>query len=193
MADVVTKRAVGIPTIDVALVTLEVGADATKKVIALDTASKVGVNPVIETQDASKLIIDGALIAQKPAKNTVTGNTIVLTDNTFTPEVALILQGGTIAYDSVDTTKIVSYEPPVVGSKDKGEVCKICCYSAIYSAAGLITGYEKITYPNCQGTPVAMGSENGVFRVNEYTINSAPDKGQAPYKIEYVDTLPTVA
>ena len=65
-------------------------------------------------------------------------------------------------------------------------------YSAVYDAAGLITGYEKVTYPNCQGTPWAPGSEDNVWRVAEYTINSAPKKGEAPYTIEYVDALPTV-
>ena len=66
-------------------------------------------------------------------------------------------------------------------------------YSAIYDAAGLVTGYEKIAYPNCQGTPVALNSEDNVFRAPEYTINSAPKTGEAPYKITYVKTLPTVS
>jgi hypothetical protein len=53
--------------------------------------------------------------------------------------------------------------------------------------------YEKITYPNCQGVPVAFSSEDGVFRVSEYTINSAPNTGEAPYSIDYVATLPAIA
>lgn len=47
-------------------------------------------------------------------------------------------------------------------------------------------------YPNCQGQPVALSSEDGVFRAPEYTITSAPDKGQAPYEIAYVKELPDV-
>ena len=63
-------------------------------------------------------------------------------------------------------------------------------YSAVYDAAGLIDKYEKITYPNCQGLPISMSTEDGTFRVPEYTINSAPKTGEAPYTITYVDALP---
>ena len=69
----------------------------------------------------------------------------------------------------------------------------LIAYSAIYNAAGVITGYEKITYPNCQGTPVALNSQDDVFRAPGGTINSAPNTGEAPYTIEYVDELPTVS
>ena len=47
-----------------------------------------------------------------------------------------------------------------------------------------------ITYPNCQGTPFGINSEDNVFRLPEYTIYSAPKTGQAPYNMSYVDTLP---
>ena len=104
-----------------------------------------------------------------------------------------ILQGGTIKYDSVDTTKVIGYTPPVVGSSDKGVLFKLCAYSAIYNAAGIITGYEKITYPNCKGNPVAFGAEDGVFRAPEYVITSAPANGEAPYDIDIVSSLPSVS
>ena len=64
-------------------------------------------------------------------------------------------------------------------------------YSAEYDASGQIVKYEKITYPNCQGTPITINTEDGVFRLPEYTINSAPKTGQAPYTISYVASLPT--
>ena len=68
--------------------------------------------------------------------------------------------------------------------------CGVC--GAIYDAAGLITGYECIEYPNCEGDPIALESEDNVFRAPEYTINSAPKTGEPPYKITYVDVLPAV-
>ena len=103
-----------------------------------------------------------------------------------------ILQGGTIKYDTADETKVIGYTPPVVGSDDKGQIFKLQAYSAIYNAAGVITGYERITYPNCQGVPVSMNSEDGVFRVSEYTINSAPANGEAPYDIDIIESLPEI-
>lgn len=184
------KKAFGIPTIDVSLVVVRTGVvngdDTNATEIAVDTANKVGVEPQIETTDAIKLVKLGRLIAQKPATTTITGHQITLTDNVFIPELVKILQGGTVK----GTDDTLTYTPPVAGSTDKGQVFELDCYSAQYDASGQIVRYEKITYPNCQGTPVAMSSEDDVFRVPEYTINSAPKEGEAPYKISYVKTLP---
>lgn len=192
------KQGHEIPTIDIVLFTVTPASSGIE--IGLQTASKLAVNPQTETQDAVKLVVKGALLAQKPAETTITGNTLVLTDNVFIPELVKILQGGTIKYwtDADKTTEgaedkgfgVSRYTPPVAGSREKGEVFVSKAYSAIYNAAGVVTGYECISYPNCQGIPVAFSSEDGVFRAPEYTINSAPDKGQAPYEITYLKELP---
>ena len=198
------KKGHEIPTIDVVLVTVSVPTMVVgqEKEIALDTASQIGVSVQTETEDAVKLIVKGRLIAQKPSTTTLTGNTITLTDNVFNPELVKILQGGTVKYWTTDAHEaegdtdagfgVSSYTPPASGSGEKGEVFTLNAYSAIYNAAGLITGYEKIEYPNCQGVPIAFNSEDGVFRAPEYTINSAPDADQSPYKITYHDSLPEV-
>ena len=188
-----------IPTIDVSMVTIAVTEGAE---IALQTASKIAVSVQTETEDSVKLVVKGKLIAQKPETTTITGNTVVLTDNVFNPEMVKILQGGTVKYwTSAEQTAegdtdagfgVSSYTPPVAGSDDKGTPFTLNAYSAIYDAAGLITGYEKISYPNCQGTPVALSSEDGAFRAPEYIINSSPKSGEAPYVISYVDELPSI-
>ena len=195
------KRGTEIPTIDVALVTIKV--DDSSDEIALDTASVIEVEPQIEESEAIQLIVKGILKAQKPATSTLTSNQITLMDNVFTPELVQILQGGTIywwesdAKSSKVTTPteygLAGYTPPVVGSNDKGKVFELNAYSAQYDASGQIVQYEKITYPNCQGTPVGLSSEDDVFRATEYTINSAAKQGEAPYTIEYVDELPTIS
>lgn len=183
------KKAVGVATIDVELVVVRTKAsngDTTE--IAVDTANKVEVEPQTEDTDAVKLVKGGKVLAQKLGSSVVTGNQITLTDNVFIPELVKIFQGGTITPTS--NTKYPTYEPPVAGSTDKGEVFEMDIYSAVYDAAGLIDKYEKITYPNCQGSPISMSTEDGTFRVPEYTINSAPKTGEAPYKISYEDALP---
>lgn len=193
------KRGNEIPTIDVALVTfLPQGGDTE---IILDTANKVEVSVQSETTDATKLIIKGRLIAQKREIVTITGNTITLTDNVFNPELVKMLQGGTIKYwqneeqsSSGEEDKgfgVASYTPPAAGSSEGGTPGTLSCYSAVYDAAGLLQYYEKISYPNCVGTPVAFNTKDDAFRAPEYTINSAPSNGEAPYDISYVKTLPT--
>ena len=188
----VKKSKAEIATIDVSLVTIEVDSNE----FGFDTASSIEVEPQINEEDAITLVVKGILRAQKPAVSTITGNQITLTDNVFNPELVQVLQGGTIKYwtsaehategDTDAGFGISSYTPPA----DKGKVFKLNAYSANYDASGQIVQYEKITYPNCQGTPVALSSEDGAFRAPEYTINSAPKSNEAPYVITYVDELP---
>lgn len=182
------KKATEIPTIDVNLITVTSNSDPTTE-IALDTASQIAVESQIETIDSVKLIVKGILKAQKPETSTITGTQITLTDNVFTPELVKILQGGTVTMDT-DGSTVAGYTPPTVGSKERGETFTLSAYSAQYDTAGEIVRYEKITYPNCKGVPVAFSSEDGVFRVSTYTINSAPKTSEAPYVITYVDELP---
>lgn len=184
----VKKSKAEIATIDCELVTIE----ADGKEFGFDTANQIQVEPQTEDEDAVKLVVKGRLRAQKPGQKTITGNEITLTDNVFNPELVLVLQGGEIVYDTTEPTKIVGYNPPVAGSNDKGESFTLNAYSAQYNAAGQIVQYEKIAYPNCQGEPVAFGSEDGAFRAPEYTIQSAPNTGQSPYNITYVDALPVL-
>lgn len=193
------KAITEIPTIDVCLVVVRTASAA----YALDTASQIQVEPQIEEEEAVKLVVKGKLKAQKPAVSTITGNQITLTDNVFAPELVKMLQGGTIKYwtdtertsEGTEVTEfgISSYTPPTVGSGEKGEVFILDAYSAQYDASGQIVQYEQISYPNCQGVPVAFGSEDGAFRAPEYTINSAPKKDEAPYSIKYVQALPELA
>lgn len=183
---VTKKKLESIPTIDVSLVVIRVGSETDGTEYAVDTASQIAVEVQTETTDAIKLVKSGKLLAQKPQTTTITGNQITLTDNVFSPTLAKILQGGTIT-GAGDT---LAYTPPAAGSSEKGSVFVLDAYSAQYDASGQIVRYEKISYPNCQGTPFGVGAQDDTFRVPEYTINSAPKTGEPPYKISYVKALP---
>lgn len=188
MAKQVKKSKAEIATIDCSLVTIETATGE----FGFDTANQISVEPQVETEEAVKLIVKGILRAQKQEVSTITGNQITLNDNLFNPELVLVLQGGEIVYDPTNPDEIVGYNPPAAGSSDKGEVFKLNAYTAQYDASGQIVKYEKITYPNCQGVPLAFGSEDGVFRAPEYTINSAPRNGEPPYRLTYVNQLPVL-
>lgn len=185
-----------IPTIDVNLVTIETNEGE----FGFDTANQIEVEVQTEEEEAVRLVVKGRLRAQKPATTTITGHEITLHDNVFNPQLVKVLQGGTVLYWTDDTKTdvtenatpygVAKYTPPLAGSGEKGVPFKLNAYSAIYNAAGIITGYEKTTYPNCQGSPVAFNSEDGTFRAPEYTITSAPDTGEAPYEIFFVEELP---
>lgn len=188
MAKQIKKSKAEVATIDCSLITIETAHGE----FGFDTANQIEVEPQIEEQDAVKLVVKGILRAQKPKESTITGHELTLTDNVFNPELVLVIQGGTIIYDPENPEEIVGYDPPIAGTADKGEVFKLNAYTAQYDASGQIVKYERISYPNCQGVPVAFGSEDGVLRVPEYTINSAPRNGESPYQLTYVKQLPVL-
>lgn len=188
MAKQIKKSKAEVATIDCSLITIETAQGE----FGFDTANQIEVEPQIEEQDAVKLVVKGVLRAQKPKESTITGHELTLTDNVFNPELVLVIQGGTIIYDPENPDEIVGYDPPIAGTADKGEVFKLNAYTAQYDASGQIVKYERISYPNCQGVPVAFGSEDGAFRAPEYTINSAPKAGEPPYRLTYVKALPVL-
>lgn len=187
MPDVRKSRA-EIPLIDCALVTITT-KDGDE--FGFDTSNKIGVETQTEEQDPIRLVVKGILRAQKKKRVTIVGTTITLTDNVFNPDLVLVLQGGTCTYDI--NGKLTSYTPPVAGSKEVLDSFTLNAYSAQYDTSGDIINYEKISYPNCTGEPIAFTSEDDVFRAPEYTIDSAPKLGESPYTITYVDELPTLA
>ena len=159
--------------------------------LGLKTGTQASVETELETTDGIKLIVKGKLIAQKRESNTITGTTITLTDNVFNPQLVQILQGGTIEYNADHSFK--KYTPPVAGSEYEPVSFTTNLYTAHYDASGIVQGYEKVSYPNCTGQPIAFSAEDDKFAAPEYTIKSAPSTGGAPYVIEYVTTLPTLA
>ena len=111
------KKGTELATIDVVCVSVKPAG--TEDELILNTANQIQVTTATETQDKVPLIVKGVLIAQKPQVTTVTGNTLVITDNVFNPELVKILQGGTIKYSDSEPTKVIGYTPPAVGSSDK--------------------------------------------------------------------------
>lgn len=186
----VYKSKAEIATIDCSLVTIEIDNDGTTEEFGFETASQIDVATQTEEQDAVKLVIKGKLKAQKKRSVVITGNQITLHDNVFNPELVIALQGGTATYDS--DGNLTGYTPPVVGAQTEKTVFVTNAYSAQYNASGQIVNYEKISYPNCTGNPISFNSQDNTFRAPEYVIDSAPNNGEAPYVITYVDSLPTL-
>lgn len=178
----------GVAVIDCAMIVFTPN-DTTIAPIAITSGVKLEVEQQTKSNDAVELVIKGEAIAKKPEETTTTGHKLTLTDNLVTMDLIQLLQGGTLAKDET-SKKITGYTPPVFG-KSEGKPCTVEAYSAIMEGS-TVTGYVCIAYPNCIGVPISFGAEDNVFRVTEYTINSTPGSGQAPYQQTFVDTLPTV-
>ena len=154
------------------------------------TASNLDAELNITEGEATELIVNGQLIAQKRAKDVVTGSTLTVTDNVFAPEIVKFIQGGEFEVD--EHGNFESYTAPVAGEEVKLDKFDFNIYTAQRDVAGDIVSYIKVGFPNCSGKPVNIKLENGAFFAPEYTIISAPSTGDAPYTITAVEELPTL-
>ena len=154
------------------------------------TASNLDAELNITEGEATELIVNGRLIAQKRAKDVVTGSTLTVTDNVFAPEIIKFIQGGEFEQD--EHGNFVSYTAPLSGDEIKTDKFDFNIYTAQRDVAGDIVSYMKVGFPNCTGKPVNVRLENGAFFAPEYTIVSAPSTGEAPYIIAAVEELPTL-
>ena len=101
-----------------------------------------------------------------------------------------VMQGGTLTRNEAGRSPAI---PPLLwGRPTSPKKFVLEAYSSQIDQGGNVIKYEKVRYPGCTGQPVGINSEDGVFRLHEYVINSAPGKGEAPYELSYVDELPDV-
>lgn len=190
MAAPTPKRGTEMALMDCSMIVITT-EETNPRSIAIRTATKLGVEPLTEDNEGKKLIVKNVLFAQKPESSVLTGHKLTLTDNVLILEALEILQGGTITKDS-ETSEITGYTPPVAGVAITPVKFTLDAYSEEYGTGGSKGKYTKISYPNCTGSPVALNSEDDVFQINEYTINSLPPENTAPYTLTFVDALPTV-
>lgn len=184
------RRPEEVATIDACLVVMT-PEDGSRDAIGITSNTEVATEVQIETTDANKLMIKGALKAQKPEQKTITGVKITLTDNMTVLEMAQAVQGGEIVRDSAG--KILRYTPPISSSiADNRTKYTVDIYTACMDSAGDTLSYEKTTYKHCTGEPVSYNSKDDEWRTAEYVLNSMPKKNEPPYAVEYVETLPEV-
>ena len=171
-----------------------VAAEIKKKNLAGDTyrfktSTSVDIEMLISEGEQNQLIVNNVLIAQKRAKDVVTGCNIKLKDNVFAPDIVQILQGGEVTYDGLGNFE--SYSAPLAGEDYKQEVFDLTLYTAHATLSGEVNEYMAITFPNCIGKAIQLQLEENNFFAPEYEMSSAPGTGQAPYKITVVSELPS--
>lgn len=183
------KKVTKMALIDVELVEI-VAHNLEQDTYRWKTASNLDAELNITEGESTELIVNGTLIAQKKAKDVVTGSTLTVTDNVFSPEIVEFIQGGKAQYDELGN--FISYKAPLAGEEVKLDKFDFNIYTAQRDVAGDIVSYIKVGFPNCNGKPVNIKLENGTFFAPEYTISSSPSTGEAPYTITAVEELPAL-
>lgn len=172
------------PLTDVALVELKVGNES----FTYETATEVNTEVNITEGSKQELIIKGVLVASKNTPDVITGVTITTKNNTFSPKIIELYQGGEVVENAGE---FVSYSAPLAGVKPSvTKIDEINIYTEICEAGGFTGDYMKVSFPNGQGKPMNLQFADGAFYSNECVLTTTPNKGQAPYTITKVSTLP---
>lgn len=161
------------------------------RTLTWQTGSKVNVKPLTAEGKEVPLDVKGVRYAVKRAKNSYLGNELKYTENSFTPQIFALINGGTLVEEPAGTFK--SYEPPAIGEEEAKTKFDLVTYSANYNEAGDLVSYMKTTYYHCEGTVTGYDQEDDKFFAPEFTIMSTPPKGAKPYKMEIVSELPSAS
>lgn len=176
---------------DITLFTITT-SEETPRELGLKTATKIQIDTEFEEKEDIDLIIKGEVVGKKRGEKTITGTTLKLSDNVFNPELLQVVQGGQITYD--DDGNFKKYTSPIIGEEYKPVIFTANAYSAQYDTTGLVKSYIKHVYTNCTGSPISFNAQDDTFFAPEYTIKSAPAKGESTMNIERieVDELPVL-
>lgn len=103
-----------------------------------------------------------------------------------------------IASDGTAYVKLVaaaevptSYTAPEVGSVVNRISFDLNVYTEEKDINGDTKSYIKFTFPFCKGKPVNYSFKDGEFMTPQYTCSSRPAKGQAPFSMTTLTSLPT--
>ncbi|MFL0197274.1 Ig-like domain-containing protein [Clostridium sp. WILCCON 0269] len=179
MSDVTTSTE-SMPIANIALG--EIINENTGESFTFDTAEKCEAKPDLSKGKEDVLRVKNRIIAINRTEDICIGYNIKLTDNTFSPEVMALVDGGTVTstgYEGAEVGKAVNKVPYTLN-----------LYTEQKDYDSSTSKYVKFSFKHNKGTPVEFKFEDGKFYVPEFESTSRPKKGEKPVYIEYVDTLP---
>lgn len=179
-----------LPLTDVEMVQV-VTKESQPRIFTFDTSDEVTTEEIVEEGKDRPLQIKNKIVANVPAEDLVLGYDLKFKDNVMCPELLHVMQGGTLTYET-EGGAFKSYEPPAIGTTRNKVALDVITYTAEVSTDGKTGRYLKITWSNGKGSSVPISLKDGEYYSNEYTVKCRPAKGQAPYKMEVVDELPSL-
>ncbi|WP_207706202.1 hypothetical protein [Clostridium sp. HBUAS56017] len=178
------------PLVNIARVEI-ITIETTSRTMYFDTADE-GTYSATTSEGAETILRSkNRIVATNRTEDIQYGSDITLKDLIMLPDVLCVVDGGKLVYDTVDTTKITGYRPPVLGEVVKRTLFTTNIYCEEKGTDGEILGYSKFSFPVCKGKPVDFNFKDGEFMAPQYKIVSRPKKGEAPYALDFIEKLPT--
>lgn len=171
----------GMPIANIVLA--EIINESTGGSLLFDTAETADCKPDLSQGKEDILRVKNRIIAMNRTEDICIGYNIKLKNNTFTPEVMCLVDGGTMSS--------LGYEGPEVGIVTERQPFTLNLYSEEKDYDSSTISYVKFTFKHNKGKPVDFKFEDGKFYVPEFESHSRPKKGEKPVYVGYVNALPT--
>ncbi|MFC0905900.1 hypothetical protein ACFHWD_14585 [Clostridium sp. MT-14] len=171
-----------LPIANIALA--EIINETTGEAFIFDTAEKADAKPDLSKGKEDILRVKNRIIAMNRTDDICIGYNTKLTDNTFSPELMALIDGGVATENG--------YEGPEVGKVVNKAPYTLNLYSEEKDYDSSTLRYAKFSFKHNKGTPVEFQFEDGKFYVPEFESTSRPKKGEKPVYITFVDELPSV-
>jgi hypothetical protein len=148
-----------------------------------DTADNAEATPDLSAGKEDILRVKNKIIAMNRTEDICIGYNTKLKNNTFTPELMCIVDGGTMSS--------TGYEGPEVGVVTERHPYTLKVFSEEKDYDSSTVRYVVFEFRHCKGKPVGFKFEDGKFLIPEFESHSRPKKHEKPVYVGYVDSLPT--
>lgn len=157
--------------------------DGGAKTIKFDTFSEAGIEPKVSEGEVKLLRQKNKILGVATTEDIMYGGKIQLTDNTFSPELLALVDGGTLV-KAVDV--VTGYTPPKsvdAISRKEFELILVC----EEKIGENVNQFVKYTFPKCKGKPVGISLKGEEFAVQQFNIDAAETSTDPWYKWDYID------
>lgn len=153
------------------------------------TASEAGITPYMSEGEEKIHRVKNQILGMNNTEDIVLGYDIKLVNNTFTPELLAIIDGGTVTAGSDGAFQ--KYEAPAAGAVVDRQKVTVNIYTEEKDCDGETTSYFKFTFKHAKGKPVEYSIKDGEFYVPEMTLKARAKRGEKPVVVEILEALPT--
>lgn len=166
--------------------------ETTPKTYKFETSDSVDIDPEVSKGEEKVHRVKNKILATNSTEDIVIGYNLKLKDSAMKAEILALVEGGTVTYDDVETTKVIKYEAPTMGSEITRTPFTLNVYTEEKDESGDILQYAKFTFEHCKGKPTKYSMKDDDFFVPEFEIKSRAKSGESPITVDFVATLPAV-
>ncbi|MZQ75265.1 MAG: hypothetical protein GT589_03800 [Peptoclostridium sp.] len=164
--------------------------ETTPKTYRMGTSDKATAKPKISQGKEEILRVKNQILGLDRTEDIVVGYDLDLESAVMLPELFALIDGGTLTFDPVETTKVTKYEAPTQGVAVSRTPFTLNIFTEEKDTDGSVLGYAQFAFKHCKGKPVDYQFEDGKFTASKLAMESRAKKNEKPVAIDFLDTLP---